>query len=131
MRMTIALSVFAQAAQADQVDAIATAAQDAFARMPDVIVVQQMAGNCGATAAVDDRVAYCTSRNAIFMTAAARTLPEVGYLLGHAYGHAVQVQHGVADFAWAQIRARRSEEAMLRGLVERQVDCIAEVERSG
>jgi len=46
-------------------------------------------------------------------------------LVAHAYGHAVQVQHGVADFALAQIRARRSEEAMLRGLVARQVDCIA------
>jgi predicted metalloprotease len=52
-------------------------------------------------------------------------LPEAAYLAAHAYGHAVQVQHGVADFALGQIRNRRNEEAMLRGLVARQVDCIA------
>jgi len=46
-------------------------------------------------------------------------------MLAHLYGHAVQVQHGVADFALGQIRQRRSEEAMLRGLVTRQVECIA------
>jgi hypothetical protein len=37
----------------------------------------------------------------------------------------VQVQHGVADLALREIRNRPDEEVMLRGLVERQVDCIA------
>jgi len=50
---------------------------------------------------------------------------KTAYEVAHLYGHAAQVRHGVADFALGQIRQRRSEENMLRGLVTRQVECIA------
>lgn len=125
MRLILISLFLGTAAVADPVDDIATAAVTAFDRMPRVMRVDAIAGNCGADQEVNPHVAYCTTRNVIFVTDAAALRPEAAYLVAHAYGHAVQVRHGVADFALAQIRARRSEEAMLRGLVARQVDCIA------
>jgi hypothetical protein len=125
MRWLIAILVWPALAQADPVAQIATAAAQAFARMPQVVVVDQIAGQCGADANVDARVAYCTTGNRILVAEPARDLPQTPYLVGHAFGHAVQVQHGVADFALREIRRRPEDEVMLRGLVERQVDCIA------
>ena len=125
MRLVLALMVMAAPVAADPVADVAAAANAAFDRMPRIDRVASIAGNCGADESVHELVAYCTSRNVIFVADAVGSLPEAAYLVAHAYGHAVQVQHGVADFALAQIRARRSEEAMLRGLVTRQVECIA------
>ena len=125
MRWLVAVLVSAGAADADVIADISGAASGAFARMPPVIVVDQITDQCGADAAVDTRVAYCTTGNQILVAKAAHALPQTAFLLGHAFGHAVQVQHGVADFALREIRRRPDEEVMLRGLVERQVDCIA------
>ncbi|MGJ8622363.1 MAG: hypothetical protein ACSHW1_06255 [Yoonia sp.] len=125
MRWMIAMVLCAQVAHADPVADVAAAAQDSFARMPPVLLVERIAGNCGATELVDTRVAYCTSGDTVLVAVAAMALPEIPYLVGHAYGHAVQVQHGIADFALREIRTRPEDEVMLRGLVERQVDCIA------
>ncbi len=122
MRLVFALMLWSGAAVADPVADVAAAAAAAFDEMPRVQRVDQIAGRCGADATVNDQVAYCTTRNVIFLVSDGSVAP---YLVAHAYGHAVQVRHGVADFALAQIRARRSEEAMLRGLVARQVDCVA------
>lgn len=125
MRFLICLLTFMTAAQADPVADVAAAAVRAFDGMPRVVTVDAIAGECGADGSVNDQVAYCTTRNVIFISEDARDLPQAAYLVAHAYGHAVQVRHGVADFALAQIRNRRDEEDMLRGLVARQVDCIA------
>jgi hypothetical protein len=125
MRWFLVWILVAGAAQADPVAQIETAAKAAFARMPDVVVVDRIAGQCGADAGVNDAVAYCTSRNQVLLAQSARDLPTTPYLLAHAYGHAVQVQHGVADVALRAIRNRPNDETLLRGLVERQVDCIA------
>lgn len=119
------LTFLGASAFADPVDDVANAAQAAFDRMPVVQRVDRIAGQCGADETVNPYVAYCASRNAIYVARAADALPQAAYLVAHAYGHAVQVQHGVADVALAQIRARRNEEVVLRGMVERQVDCIA------
>ena len=110
---------------ADPVDAVEQAAFAAFPGMPRVQTVPEIVGRCGADVRVNVAVAYCTSRNVIFVSSQTRTRPEAAYLVAHVYGHAVQVRHGVADFALAQIRSRRGEEVMLRGLVTRQVECIA------
>ncbi len=110
---------------ADPVADVASVAAEAFHRMPQVQTIDVIAGECGADQQVNRDVAFCTSRNVIFITKTAVTRPDAAYLVAHLYGHAVQVQHGVADFALAQISARRSEEQMLRGLVARQVECIA------
>lgn len=125
MRWMMVLLLAARAAGADPVDDIAQAAARSFAEMPPVVWVATIAGQCGADATVNAQVVYCTTRNEILISMAADALPQAPYLVAHAFGHAVQVRHGVADFALSQIRNRRDEEQMLRGLVERQVDCIA------
>ena len=133
LKILFAAIVYGSAVQADAVDDVEKAAMASFESMPRVQTVSEMPGQCGADANVNRYVAYCTSPNIILVTGEARVLPETAYLVAHAYGHAVQVRHGVADFALSQIRSRRGEEQMLRGLVERQVDCIAGflVSRSG
>ena len=123
--LTFAVMVWAGAAAADPVDQIFAAAGGAFDRMPSLQVVDQIAGQCGANMAVNQQVAYCTTRNRVFLTTAARARPEAAYLVAHVLGHAVQVQHGVADIALREIRARRSEEPLLRSYVASQVDCLA------
>ncbi len=125
MRWIMAMVLLAGPVQADPVDDVMVAAMRSFAQMPVVTRVGVIEGQCGADATVDAQVVYCTTRNEILITTSAGTLPQAPYLVAHAYGHAVQVRHGVADFALSQIRNRRSEEQMLRGLVEQQVDCIA------
>ena len=112
-------------AVADPVSAVTAAAQGGFDEMPRVEMVERIAGNCGATAAVHDVVAYCTSENVIFVAAARQEPRQTAYLVAHAFGHAVQVRHGVADVALREIRNRPADELALRGMVERQVDCIA------
>ena len=125
MRCILVLALIAGAAQADPVQDVAAAASQAFAQMPTVVVVDQMSGQCGADDTVNPHVAYCTTRNQILVVRDSLDLPQASYLVAHAYGHAVQVRHGVADLALREIRTRRQEESMLRGLVVRQVDCIA------
>ena len=110
---------------ADPVSQISDAAQAAFARMPNVRIVPTIAGNCGANAVVSERAVYCTTSNEILLQASQAARPEAAYAVAHVFGHAVQVQHGVADVALRTIRARRADEVVLRGYVERQVDCIA------
>ena len=125
LRWVMAVIFLGQAAAADPVAQVETAAQAAFDRMPSVRRVDPIAGRCGADDSVNAVVAYCTTTNQILLARGAVASPPPPYMLAHVYGHAVQVQHGVADFALGQIRQRRAEEAMLRGLVTRQVDCIA------
>ncbi len=125
MRWLFVFLAWVPFASADPVADIENAATAAFASMPSVQTLPEIASRCGVDETVNDQIAYCTSQNVIFLTQAARSLPEAAYLVAHAYGHAVQVRHGVADFALGQIRSRPDEETMLRGLVERQVDCIA------
>ena len=117
--------ISAQAGAQTVVSRLETAAKASFMAMPNVRVVSQILGECGADGAVSLRVVYCTSSNQILVAADQLALPEIGYLLGHAFGHAVQVQHGVADVALRTIRARPENEVVLRGYVDRQVDCIA------
>ena len=111
-------------AHADAADRVIAAAAASFDRMPTLVRVDQIAGNCGANARVNQSVAYCTTTNTIFLNRAVGG-PQAAYLVAHSLGHAVQVQHGVADIALREITRRRSEEPTLRGYVENQVDCIA------
>ena len=121
----VLIVISGQAGAQDVVSRMETAARTSFAAMPNVRVVSQIYGSCGADGAVSLRVVYCTSSNQILVAADQLALPEIGYLLGHAFGHAVQVKHGVADVALRTIRSRRQDEVVLRGYVDRQVDCIA------
>ncbi len=125
MRLILMWLLMVGAATAGPAEDVATTAQMAFDRMPPLRIVDKIAGRCGANEDGREGAAYCTTQNVIFLTRAAAEQPQAPYLVAHLYGHAVQVRHGVADFALGQIRARRDEEAMLRGLVTRQVECIA------
>ena len=122
--MCLCLFGFAKVALAD-VQAVVQAAQSAFDRMPDLQIVERIDGRCGADRHVNQGVAYCTSENKIYLSEAVRNKPEAPYLIAHVLGHAAQVKHGVADQALSAIRARPDEEAYLRGLVTRQVECLA------
>jgi hypothetical protein len=106
---------------ANDIDKVSQTARNSFFQMPNVRVVDQITGMCGADEGVSSRAAYCTSANEILLI----YRPGAAYALAHVLGHALQVRHGVADVALRTIRARRSEEVTLRGYVERQVDCIA------
>lgn len=113
------------AAKADQVDDVMAAARAGFDRMPRLERVAAIVGTCGADAHVNQDVVYCTTRNVVLLRDAAANRPEAPYLVAHVLGHAVQVQHGIADVALAAIRSRRDEEPTLRGYVASQVDCVA------
>ena len=124
-KWVMVLTFVGQVTWADPADMVELAAQQAFDDLPQVVRVEQIAGRCGADDTVNRTVAYCTSSNQILLANEASGDAQTPYMLAHVFGHAVQVRHGVADFALAQIRQRPTEEAMLRGLVTRQVECIA------
>lgn len=110
---------------ADTVEDVMQTAHQVFDRMPRLAYVDHIAGRCGADLSVNDRVVYCTTLNLVFVDRATAAQPEIPYLVAHALGHAVQVQHGVADVALREILSRPDEETALRTMVESQVDCIA------
>lgn len=124
-KLMLAVAMAAGAAAADPVSDVMTAAEKAFDRMPVLAVVETIAGECGATDAVNREVAYCTTSNTIFVTQQTTAHPAAPYMVAHLLGHAVQVQHGIADIALREILRRRPEEDVLRGYVAGQVDCIA------
>jgi hypothetical protein len=125
LKWIFVLACFGTAGDADSVDRVMAAAQASFERMPRLVRVATIAGECGADDAVNQDVAYCTSLNTIFLTESAAAQSDAAYLVGHVLGHAVQVQHGVADVALREITQRRLEEQVLRGYVASQVDCLA------
>lgn len=104
---------------------IMNAAHSAFEDMPALQLVEQISGSCGADRHVNQGVAYCTSDNVVYLSAAVSDHPKAAYLVAHVMGHAAQVRHGVADLALAAIRANPEDERSLRGEVTRQVECLA------
>lgn len=124
IRSLLAWLMTVQIASAQDVGATA---QSLYSKMPNVAIVDQISGNCGATSEVNQRLVYCTSRNTIYVARGILDDPSIGYELAHQFGHAIFVQHGVADVALAAIQANRPQEAFLRGQVSRQIDCLAGV----
>ena len=106
-------------------------AEATFARMPEIVPTDNLATACGGGPASNAHLQYCATDNRIYLRP--DLLSELGgrdpaaYMLAHLYGHAVQVQHGIADIALARIVAERAREAEFRGWVTRQVECIAGV----
>ncbi|NNU80524.1 hypothetical protein HMH01_08730 [Halovulum dunhuangense] len=98
--------------------------------MPAIRLTTRMADVCGGGDG-NPLMRYCTSENVIFVASQLGTaVPDAraaSYMLAHQLGHAVQVRHGQADLALAAIRAAPAREAVLRGMVTRQVECIAGV----
>lgn len=101
---------------------IEAAAHKHFDKMPEVVRSDDISSVCGAARSANQDAVYCTSENRIYLR---RDAQDLSYKLAHLFGHAVQVNHGVADIALREVRARRDEEASLRAMVTRQVECIA------
>lgn len=120
----LALAVLAGAARADDLPALIARSEASFERLPEVVVLPEVTERCGG--GVLAPAIYCTSENAIYLSAALEG-PEAAYALAHLYGHALQVRYGLADIALAAIRAEPAEEAAIRSRVTRQVECLAGV----
>lgn len=104
-------------------DRLVAATEATFPRVPDTQVLSDITGVCGGGVTAD--AVYCTSENRIYLSplSGSRGI----YVLAHLYGHGVQVRYGVADLALNAIRAAPEREADLRGMVTRQVECLAGV----
>jgi len=102
-------------------------ATNLFDRLPAVEVSTDLNDACGFGRNSNDHIGYCATKNTIFISETFAVRAEASYEMAHVLGHAIQVRHGVADVALNAIRTRRDEEDALRGMVTRQVDCVAGV----
>ena len=127
MKWILALAVMASPAAADPF-AVVDAARAMFDRVPQVQVIDpEGEPPCGAGDETNEAAFYCTSDKTIYHVADFASTPQAGYEMAHLLGHAMQVEHGVADVALREISRRRDEEEALRGMVTRQVECVAGV----
>ncbi len=114
----------AMAGPAADLDAVA---RQTFDSLPELVLVEDVVARCRGDAGTSLLVRYCSSEDRIYLDKDISADARSAYLLAHVMGHAIQVKHGVADVALAMIRANRPREAELRGMVTRQVECIAGV----
>ena len=126
MKKLILLLLLANPANADFMNVYDTA-NTLFDRMPDLEISDDLNASCRGGGNTNDHIIYCTTGNTIFISQAFTQRPQGTYEIAHILGHAIQVRHGVADVAFNAIRTRRAEEAELRGMVTRQVECVAGV----
>ncbi|KAB7615580.1 hypothetical protein F9L33_02120 [Amylibacter sp. SFDW26] len=115
------------AALADAVQDINRVVHQIFPKTPPVQFVDDLTGLCGFGSGVNKDIAYCTSQNVVFIRKEPKSDMREAYELAHVMGHAVQVKYGVADIALRKITDQRDRETELRGMVTRQVECIAGV----
>lgn len=106
------------------VEALIAAAEASFPALPLVGLVQGTAALCGG--GLDGPGLYCTSERRIYLAPGDEGHRRL-YTLVHLYGHALQVEYGLADIALRRIQSDRSGEAEVRRKVESQVDCLAGV----
>jgi hypothetical protein len=118
---SIVFAVMCGPALADT-DALEIAVYLSFDDMPRVDHVSSVIDVCGGAGQVNPDIAFCTSENIVYRRKGA---DYSNYKLAHVIGHAVQVRHGIADIALREITKRPDEEVALRGMVTRQVECIA------
>lgn len=123
MRFLIYLTACVLAAPVEADDrALEAAVYRSFDDMPRVARVDDVSELCGAAGQANGDVIFCTTKNVVYLRGGAEL---AAYKLAHVMGHAVQVGHGIADIALREIRRRPDDEIALRGLVTRQVECIA------
>lgn len=123
--LAAALALAQPALAETDVARVVNTARSVFPELPPVRFVEDIEDICGGS--FDGQGAYCPSERQIFVAADLPLSPKGPYILAHLYGHAMQVTFGVADVALAAIQAERSREAELRGMVTRQVECLAGV----
>lgn len=97
----------------------------AFPGVPPVTLTADLRAVCGGE--FEGQGAYCPSETRVVLPENIGDNPQGPYILAHLYGHALQVTYGVADVALAAIQSDRAREAELRGMVTRQVECLAGV----
>lgn len=110
----------------DPLDVLRTA-QALFPDLPDVEERVDYDDVCNGGRNTNPNIHFCTSVNMIYVSEGFSARAEAAYEMAHVLGHAIQVRHGVADAALRAISSRRDEEDALRGMVTRQVDCVAGV----
>ena len=109
----------------DWLEALTARTAAAFPQVPPVEQVADMGVVCGGE--FEGQGAYCPTETRIVLVENIAEDPRGPYILAHLYGHALQVTYGVADVALRAIQADRAREAELRGMVTRQVECLAGV----
>lgn len=102
-------------------------ARSLFDRLPDVQEPADFKEQCGMGGNSNPHIGFCTTQNLIFVSDGFAMSAAASYEMAHVLGHAIQVRHGVADVALRAIRTRPDDEDALRGMVTRQVECIAGV----
>lgn len=126
MKKLVLSLMLASPASADYLN-VYTTANALFDRLPALEVAEDFNAACGGGRNTNEHIYYCTTHNTIFVSEAFPLRPQGTYEIAHVLGHAIQVRHGVADVALNAIRNRRDEEDALRGMVTRQVECVAGV----
>ena len=122
----MAFCLMAGPAAAGPLDVIQTT-NALFDDLPNVVEEVNFDDVCGSGRNSNPALGYCTSDNTIYVVEGFMERDFASYELAHVYGHAIQVRHGVADVALREISSRRDEEEALRGMVTRQVECVAGV----
>lgn len=107
--------------------AVHDTARALFGQIPSVEERVDLNAACGGGRNSNPHIGYCATQNLIFVSEDFSMRPQAPYEMAHVLGHAIQVRHGIADVALRAIRNSRSEEAALRGMVTRQVECVAGV----
>lgn len=109
----------------DWLSQLVTRTENSFPDIPPVELTSDVRSVCGGE--FDGQGAYCPSETRIVLAEGVPDDPRGPYIVSHLYGHALQVTYGVADVALAAIQSDRAREAELRGMVTRQVECLAGV----
>lgn len=112
----------APAAAQSTLERLMASTQASFPRAPAVRIMADVSDVCGG--GVIGNAAYCTTDNTIYLKVEGVEGRDA-YTLAHLYGHGLQVRYGIADLALNAILANRDREAALRGMVTRQVECLA------
>ncbi len=118
----LALLCAGPAAAQSVLDRLTVSTEASFPRVPVVRIMDDVSDVCGG--GVTANAVYCTSDNTIYLAPEGKDGRDV-YALAHLYGHGLQVRYGIADLALNAILANREREAELRGMVTRQVECLA------
>lgn len=82
---------------------------------------------CGMGGNSNPHIGYCATEQVMYYRDDFAIRPTAAYEVAHVMGHYYQIKYGVADVALRTIRARREDEDALRGMVTRQVECLAGV----
>lgn len=102
-------------------------ARDVFPDQPRIVKFSAADTPCGFTNQSHPQIGYCASQRVLYLRDDVASSPSAAYEVAHVMGHYYQIRYGVADVALRTIRARRDDEDALRGMVTRQVECLAGV----